>query len=175
MDFHVKHLPRLPAKGEAIFPAMKPSLSLTLIACALLGLVRSASAADPRPPAAPPTDVIIFDHLKVDQTFATSGALHVNSLYKILAARRVAPGTVEIHERDTDVFYIVDGSATFVTGGTAVDPKPIGPHELHATSIVGGTEHHLSKGDVIIIPHGIPHQFTAVDGAFLYFVVKVTQ
>jgi mannose-6-phosphate isomerase-like protein (cupin superfamily) len=69
----------------------------------------------------------------------------------------------------------LDGSATFVTGGTAVDPKTTAPGEIRAKSITGGTERHLAKGDIIVIPHGIPHQFTQVSGPFLYFVVKVTQ
>jgi mannose-6-phosphate isomerase-like protein (cupin superfamily) len=119
----------------------------------------------------------VYDHTRVDTAFqtGTSPNFNSNTHYKVVAGRRVAPGLVEIHTKDTDVFYIVGGSATFVTGGTAVDPKEIGPNELHATSITGGTEHQLTKGDVVIIPHGIPHQFTKVDGTFLYFVVKVTE
>jgi mannose-6-phosphate isomerase-like protein (cupin superfamily) len=154
---------------------MKSSPYLILLTGAMLAFACSASAADA--PKAPPTDVLQFDHTRVEAALATGvgGALQTNSLYKVLTSRRVAPGTVEIHTLDTDVFYIVDGTATFVTGGTAVDPKEIGPNELHATSITGGTEHHLSKGDVIIIPHGTPHQFVEVSNPFLYFIVKVTQ
>jgi mannose-6-phosphate isomerase-like protein (cupin superfamily) len=162
-------------RAGSILPAMKPTLSFALLACTLLGFGRAASAADAPAPAAPPTDVVQFDHGKVDFTFTKGGALNINSQYKVQAGRRVAPGAVEIHTRDTDVFYIVDGSATFVTGGTAVDPKEVSPGEIKAPSITGGTERHLAKGDVIIIPQGIPHQFTQVNGPFLYFVVKVTK
>jgi mannose-6-phosphate isomerase-like protein (cupin superfamily) len=169
---------------------MKPSLSFALLAGAALVLAlpgrlssqEAAPAAVPAPvpaatraPRTPPTEVILFDHGRVDHTFATGGALQINEHYKVQAGRRVVPGFVEIHVRDTDVFYIVDGSATFVTGGTAVDQQLVSPGEIHAKSITGGTEHQLSKGDVIIIPHGIPHQFTQVNGPFLYFVVKVTE
>jgi len=93
----------------------------------------------------------------------------------VMAGRRVAPGEVEIHEKDTDVFYITEGSATFVTGGTAADQHRTAPGEIRAPKIAGGEEHHLKKGDVIVIPAGVPHQFTAVDGTFLYFVVKVSK
>jgi mannose-6-phosphate isomerase-like protein (cupin superfamily) len=154
---------------------MKPSLFFTLLACAVVGLVRAAPPADAPVLPPPPTDVVFFGHDKVHQTFWTGGSLLVNDLYKVQAGRRVIPGLVEIHTRDTDVFYILDGSATFVTGGTAVDQKTVGPGEIRAKSMTGGTEHHLTKGDVIIIPHGVPHQFTEVNGPFLYFVVKVTQ
>jgi mannose-6-phosphate isomerase-like protein (cupin superfamily) len=171
-------LPRLFAGEDSISRAMKPSLSFALLACAALGFGRPAFAADAPAPKPPPTEVIQYSHDRVDHTFTTGvgSALLINDLYKVMAARRVAaPAAVEIHTRDTDVFYIVDGSATFVTGGTAVNPKEIGPNEIHATSIVGGTERHLSKGDIIIIPAGTPHQFMQVTNPFLYFVVKVTQ
>jgi mannose-6-phosphate isomerase-like protein (cupin superfamily) len=154
---------------------MKPFLSFTILACAIAGLVCAAPAADSPAPGLPPTDVVFFGHDKVHQIFWTGGPLLVNNLYKVQAGRRVIPGSVEIHTRDTDVFYILDGSATFVTGGTAVDQNTIAPGEIRAKSITGGTERHLTKGDVIVIPHGTPHQFTAVSGPFLYFVVKVTQ
>ncbi|HVW21353.1 MAG TPA: cupin domain-containing protein [Opitutaceae bacterium] len=158
---------------------MNTSRSLALAACALLGLARFAAAAD-----APPTEVKQFDHSRLESTFKTGapGALEVNSLYKVMVSRRVAPGAGEIHARDTDIFYIVDGSATFVTGGKAVDvtalKQPDGSPsaiEFHFKSAEGGTEHHLQKGDSIIVPKGTPHQFTKIDGPFLYFVVKVTE
>jgi len=156
---------------------MKPSLSFALLCC-LAAAVSPAFAADTPVPAPPSKDVTVFDHARVGNAFTTGvgTGLLANSLFKVMAGRRVAaPAAVEIHTRDTDVFYIVDGSATFVTGGTAVEPKEIGPNELHATSITGGTERHLTKGDVIIIPAGTPHQFLEVTNPFLYFVVKVTQ
>jgi len=154
---------------------MKPTLSFTILACAIAGFLRAAPTADAPVPQPPPTDVVFFGHDKVHQTFWTGGSLLGNNLYKVQCGRRVMPGSAEIHTSDTDVFYILDGSATFVTGGTAVDQKTTAPGEIRAKSITGGTERHLAKGDVIIIPHGTPHQFTEVSGPFLYFVVKVTQ
>jgi mannose-6-phosphate isomerase-like protein (cupin superfamily) len=119
--------------------------------------------------------VIQFDNQKVAETFAKGGMLLQTNAYKVMAGRRVAPGEVEIHEKDTDVFYITEGSATFVTGGTAADQHTTSTGEIRAPKIAGGEEHHLKKGDVIVIPAGVPHQFTAVDGTFLYFVVKITK
>jgi len=141
-----------------------------LIAFAATAFLPVAIAAEP-----PPTDVVVIDHAKIDDAFARGQTVLANSSFKVLAGRRVAPGVVEIHEHDTDIFYIVEGSATFVTGGTAVDAKPTTPGEIRATEISGGTPHQLTKGDVIVIPSGTPHQFTAVSGTFLYYVVKVTR
>ena len=94
--------------------------------------------------------------------------------YKVHASRRVEPGQAEIHTLDTDVIYVVDGSATLITGGKATDAKEIAPNEFRGTKIEGGQEHHISKGEVIVIPNGVPHQFTAVTGELHYFVCKPT-
>jgi mannose-6-phosphate isomerase-like protein (cupin superfamily) len=77
--------------------------------------------------------------------------------YKIMAGRRTGPGTVEIHEKDTDIFYIVEGTATFITGGKANEVKEKSPGEFGAKEILGGEVRHLAKGDVIVIPNGVPH------------------
>jgi quercetin dioxygenase-like cupin family protein len=119
--------------------------------------------------------VIQIDNEKVAAMFSKGGMLLQTNNYKVMAGRRVAPGEVEIHEKDTDVIYVTEGSATFVTGGTAADQHTTAPGEIRAPKIAGGEVHHLKKGDVIIIPPGVPHQFTVVDGTFLYFVVKVSK
>jgi len=141
---------------------------LILVAALISGFVGAVMAEDS-------PGVIQFDNQKVAETFAKGGMLLQTNNYKVMAGRRVAPGEVEIHEKDTDVFYITEGSATFVTGGTAADQHTVSVGEIRAPKITGGEEHHLKKGDVIVIPAGVPHQFTAVDGTFLYFVVKVTK
>jgi hypothetical protein len=69
------------------------------------------------------------------------------------------------------VIYIVEGSATFVTGGKAIDPKEIAPNEIRGRAIEGGDAHQICKGDVVV-PAGLPHWFKEVRGPFLYFVCK---
>src|SRR5215469_16542921 len=146
---------------------MKITLLGAILTC---GLMLNAFAGD-----SPSSGVIQIDHDNVAAAFAKGGTLLKTNNFKVMAGRRVAPGEVEIHEKDTDVFYITEGSATFVTGGTAVKPHPTDPGEIRASTITGGEAHHLTKGDVIIIPNGVPHQFTEVSGTFLYFVVKVSK
>lgn len=121
--------------------------------------------------------VAYFDHEKVAAAFAKNGALFGGESgkaeYKVLTGRRDKPGEVEIHALDTDIFYVLSGTATFVTGGTPVETKTTAPGEIRGQSIQGGDSHHLSKGDVIVIPPGVPHWFNEVKAPFLYFVVKV--
>ena len=95
--------------------------------------------------------------------------------YKIHASRREGPGLAEIHTRDTDIAYVLQGTATLVTGGTAVEVKAIGPEELRGSAIQGGETRRLAPGDVVVIPNGTPHWFREVTTPFLYYVVKVRQ
>jgi mannose-6-phosphate isomerase-like protein (cupin superfamily) len=71
------------------------------------------------------------------------------------------------------VVYVVEGEATFVTGGTMVGGKTTKPGQLLGSDIEGGETHHLSKGDVIVVPAGTPHWFKEVPASISYYVVKV--
>jgi uncharacterized protein GlcG (DUF336 family)/mannose-6-phosphate isomerase-like protein (cupin superfamily) len=115
-----------------------------------------------------------IDSEKVAAAFAKGIPLLETAGYKVHASRRVEAGQAEIHTLDTDVIYVVDGSAMLVTGGKAIDTREIAPHEIRGTKIEGGQEHQITKGEVIIIPNGVPHQFTAVTGELHYFVCKPT-
>jgi len=110
----------------------------------------------------------------VTAAFAKGAPLIETGRYKIHASRRTTPGMGEVHERDTDVIYVLDGTATFVTGGTLVDAKTVAQDEIRGSAISGGETRRLARGDVVVVPNGTPHWFTEVTGTFLYYVVKVT-
>ena len=93
--------------------------------------------------------------------------------YKIHASRREGNGKAEIHTRDTDIVHVLGGTATLITGGTALESKSIGPEEIRGDSIRDGETRHLVVGDVVVIPNGVPHQFLDVTAPFTYYVVKV--
>jgi mannose-6-phosphate isomerase-like protein (cupin superfamily) len=80
----------------------------------------------------------------------------------IVLANRRAAGEVEVHENTNHVFIIVEGEATFVTGGTMVEPKNTAPGQIRAKSVNGGQTYHLTKGDVITVPAKTPHWFKEV-------------
>ena len=69
----------------------------------------------------------LLDHDQVNGRIRQGHAAGRSEDYKIHASRREGPGVAEIHTRDTDIAYVIHGSATLVTGGTAVDVKEIGP------------------------------------------------
>lgn len=120
-------------------------------------------------------DVTYFPAAQVSAAFDKGAVLFDGggTNYMVHASRRETAGQAEVHAKDTDVIYVLDGATTFVTGGTVVDGKTTAPDEIRGTSIENGTTHRLAKGDVMIVPHGTPHWFKAVDGPVLYYVVKV--
>jgi glc operon protein GlcG len=109
----------------------------------------------------------------VDAAFAVGRPLIENADYKVHASRRDGAGQAEIHERDTDVVHVLSGTATLVTGGTVVEPKTTAPGEIRGKAIEGGEPRTLRPGDVVVVPHGVPHWFREVPGPLTYFVVKV--
>jgi len=122
-----------------------------------------------------PPSVLFFDAKQVSASFSTGAVLLDASErnYMVHTSRRDKPGLTEIHVLDTDIIYVMEGSATFVTGGTAVDAKEIAPNEIRGSRIDGGVTRQLSKGEVIIVPNNTPHWFKEVNGEFLYYTIKV--
>ena len=110
---------------------------------------------------------------QVKAAFAKGAVLLNNGSYQVHASRREEPGQVEVHVKDTDVIYMLEGTTTFVTGGTMVGGKTTAPDEIRGTNVEGGETRTLSKGDVIVVPNGTPHWFKTVSGPVLYYVVKV--
>ena len=136
---------------------------------ALAGAAARTGAAQPLLSIAP---VHAFDSNAVMAAFAKGSPLIENAVYKVHASRRTEPGQVEVHDDETDVIYVVEGAATIVTGGTPVDGKVTAPGQYRAARLEGGENHTLGRGDVFVIPAGVPHWFKEVRGPFLYFTVK---
>jgi glc operon protein GlcG len=126
-------------------------------------------------PGAPPA-VAYWKAPDVTAAFA-AGAVLVDGRdgrnYMVHASRRDKAGLAEVHARDTDIIYVLDGTATVVTGGDVVDGRPTDPDEVRGASIRNGETRRLAKGDVLIVPKGTPHWFQDVTGPFTYYVVKV--
>lgn len=111
---------------------------------------------------------------EVAAAFAKGAPLIEVQDYKIHASRREAAGMSEVHVRDTDIIYVLEGEATFVTGGTVVEGRTVAKDEIRGSSIAGGETRRLVKGDVVVVPNGTAHWFKDVRGPFLYYVIKVT-
>jgi quercetin dioxygenase-like cupin family protein len=93
--------------------------------------------------------------------------------YRVAVYHRDKGGEVEIHKKDTDVFYILEGEATFVTGGTVTVEKETAPDEIRIATMEGGVTRKIEKGDVVVIPANVTHWFKEVEKPVTYFGVKV--
>jgi len=126
-----------------------------------------ASLKSPAPP------VTHLPAKQVNQAFVMGMPLARGMNYKIDASHRDEPGIVEVHTRDTDILYMLKGTATLVTGGTVIDARTIEPEEIRGRESKNGESRKIVKGDVVIVPNGMPHWFREVEEPIDYYVVKV--
>jgi glc operon protein GlcG len=122
---------------------------------------------------APQSAVSYLPAKQVSRAYANGMNLVKSQNYKVDASHRDAPGVVEVHTKDTDIIYMLEGTATLVTGGRLIDGKTIEPEEIRGSDTVGGESRVIAKGDVIVIPNNTPHWFKEVKGTVNYYVVKV--
>jgi mannose-6-phosphate isomerase-like protein (cupin superfamily) len=139
--------------------------AITLAALLAAAMMLTGAGESPR--------VTYVDHAKVADALAKGGALITQSDLSVRGSHRDVPGEVEVHDNETDVIYVVDGEATFVTGGKMTGGRDNGPGQHLGSGVQGGETHHLTKGDVITVPAGVPHWFKAVPHPISYYVVKV--
>ncbi len=120
-----------------------------------------------------PTAVTYVPHDKVTATMAKGGAIIEDQGLRVLAQRR-GTGEAEVHQKTNHVFIIVEGEATFITGGSLVGAKQTAADQLRGSSIQGGETHHLTKGDVITIPAKTPHWFKEIPTKTIaYYAVNI--
>ena len=117
--------------------------------------------------------VIHIDHAKVDEAFKKGEVLLAKDNYRIHAGFRDKAGIPEVHATDVDIFYITEGTASFVIGGSVVEPVTTEPGETRGKEIKGGETRKLVKGDVVVIPPTCHTGSRKCQGTFKYFVVKV--
>jgi quercetin dioxygenase-like cupin family protein len=171
---------------------MRNALTVTVMLCA--GIMLSAEPA--RAQAAPPssaTDVTRSDFATVlksmnpdgvsDQQIKVVDIGTYNVAVGILHRSRKAKQTAIAHSHITEIYYVISGTGTFVTGGkmTGETQAPaegttvkvlVGPSSTGA-SIEGGQSRRIGPGDVIIVPPGVAHWFSAIEEDLDYLVFRV--
>jgi len=80
---------------------------------------------------------------------------------------------VELHDGSDDYYYVLNGNATLMLGGTLDDPKEVSPGEWKSKTVTGGTKVEIKKGDLIFVPRGTPHQRTVTGKGFSMILVKI--
>jgi mannose-6-phosphate isomerase-like protein (cupin superfamily) len=82
-----------------------------------------------------------------------------------------APASV--HEREAEMFYVVEGAGTLVTGGTLHEEKRTNAENLTGSAIDGGTPRRLGKGDWALVPEKTAHWFTQIEGTLVLMSIHL--
>jgi mannose-6-phosphate isomerase-like protein (cupin superfamily) len=101
------------------------------------------------------------------------GGYHVG-VYGVFRPKTIAQEANLHQTKVTEIYYILHGNATLVTGGTLPNPHPLSPGSttLQSNRIEGGTSRKVSEGDVVIIPGRTPHWFSSQDGDLSYLIFR---
>jgi mannose-6-phosphate isomerase-like protein (cupin superfamily) len=86
----------------------------------------------------------------------------------VVRRRQEGPNNASVHDDLTEIYNVVSGSGTFVTGGTIADPRD------RTAGITGGVARHIKAGDFVVLPPGTPHWFSKIDGSITYVETRFT-
>ena len=157
----------VPAGTQQLFSSVSPSISYYMVTVPVLASGASA-------------EIVYAGHEKVAATLKKAGPLADGPNLRVSGGYRTGPyapddyrPAVEVHTQEADLFYMIDGTATQVLGGTVVGGKDTAPGQIRGTTIEGGQTYHLSKGDVMWVPAGVPHWFPEIPQPLSYLLVKV--
>lgn len=82
-------------------------------------------------------------------------------------------GAAEVHDASDDVYYVLEGSATLTLGGSLDAPREVSPGEWRGARIIGGQTFNLTKGDLVVVPRGTPHQRDTTGKDFTMILIKI--
>jgi mannose-6-phosphate isomerase-like protein (cupin superfamily) len=80
-----------------------------------------------------------------------------------------------VHDNDAELFFVIEGSGTVITGGTLREERRTNPANLSGTGIDGGTRRRLAKGDWVLVPAKTAHWFGEIDGALVLMSLHLPQ
>jgi len=157
---------------------------------ALLAVLFALAAAETKPAATyvPSTDIqAVFrrapENGVTDQQIRAVSVGKVNvAVAGVYRSAKAANTSIE-HDQVTEVYTIIEGSGTMVTGGKMANPERLKPDDntvkvlvgpsMRGGALEGGESRKVGPGDMIIVPAGLPHWFSSIDGAIRYSVVRV--
>ena len=157
----------VPAGTPQSFTSVSPSISYYLVTVPVLAAGAKA-------------DFVYVDRDKVAASMKKAGPLADGPNLRVSGGYRTGPYApadyrpdVEVHTNEADLFYIVEGRATQVLGGSVVGGRQTAPGQIRGSKIDGGQTYQLGKGDVMWVPADMPHWFPDIPEPLGYLLVKV--
>lgn len=149
------------------------------LAAALVLTAAPALAQAPAPPMKTFTSTA-----EVEQLIAHARQIHKNeptiiqpllslAPYRANLEYRTATGPAAVHEKEAELFYVIEGSGTLKTGGKLKDEKRTNPTNLSGSGIDGGETRAVAKGDFLIVPENTPHQYLDIRGELILMSIHM--
>ena len=120
-------------------------------------------------------NVHVIDQADVSRTLAGSAEpnpfseLAQGDGFRVTVRRRTQLDVASQHDRRVEVYHILDGSATLVTGGRLRASKKVDDQgNSEGTGIDGGSARVVGKGAIVVLEAGLPHTFSKIDGSITY-------
>ena len=102
--------------------------------------------------------------IKPEQAMAAGQVvLRAGTLHHAAVEYRRTPTPASLHTRMAEFFYVVDGEADLILGGTLTNPTCLNSSNLAGDGVTGGVSHHVKKGSYILVPENTAHYFTNID------------
>ena len=131
-------------------PAASAASSRTMVSAADVASMIAKAKADRKP----------------DQALLAQSMIQL-APYNVSLEYRAAVANAAVHETEAELFYVIEGSATLVTGGKLTKENRTNAANLTGSGIEGGNPRKVAKGDFIMVPEGVPHWFSAIDGTIV--------
>ena len=109
------------------------------------------------------------DQANFVQQILTLAPINANLEYRVAAVN--APASV--HEKEAEMFYVIEGSGTLVTGGALKDERRTNADNLSGTAVQGGASRKVAPGDFVMVPEKTPHWFTGIDGTLVLMSIHI--
>ena len=106
-----------------------------------------------------------------------AGPYHVG-ISGVFRPKSAAPTAIIHQTKVSEVYYMVEGAGTLVTGGTLRPPLMPGKSDIgdwtdvRGAGIDGGTSRRIAKGDIVVIPGGVPHMWASQENDITYLIVR---
>ncbi len=161
---------------------IKSSSSLTLIGLAFL-LIMAVTASAQRRPSEATRPVVVMSSQSLDdlkqklkpgnKTEELIDSAGMELRVAVQHENNKTGAAAELHDASDDVYYVLEGGATLVLGGKLETPKEVEPGEWRSPRIIDGKTFEISKGDLVVVPRGTPHQRSTANKDFTMILIKI--
>ena len=110
------------------------------------------------------------------QPHVNDAVIQISPFRVLVENRNPGPQGANLHQNAAEVYYVMEGAATIVTGGRLIDPVVAADQSagnFRGVGVEGGVSQKISKGDIVMIPMGAPHAFSAIEGSITYMSVHL--